>query len=291
MGIIKNIKNILLLCYSNLLWIKKGKPTLYPECSYNFFITNLKNIKMFKLLEELRAIYPKIMTKQSTVDYVLNNKCSVARLGDVELEIAMNNHSPGWENPYSPKLGEMMRETLKVGTTKSILVCLNCIPNENDYCSLYMRYYYLTKFSYKKISKLFNVQNIYGDALAFRITSVTSLDKVKKLWEGRKVLFVVGKDGTFEFENELFNNITEKAFIYGPCVNALCEYTRILAECLQYNKDWLIYLALGSTATVLACDLSQRGYQALDLGKLDVSFRFMKEGKDQRDGIQPGQKS
>ena len=42
----------------------------------------------------------------------------------------------------------------------------------------------------------------------------------------------------------------------------------ILDECLKESPDKLFLLSAGPTATILAYDLAQRGYQALDIGHL-----------------------
>ena len=43
------------------------------------------------------------------------------------------------------------------------------------------------------------------------------------------------------------------------------------------DKKDLILLSLGMTATVLAFDLSQLGYQAIDLGHLDVEYEWFRQ--------------
>lgn len=40
------------------------------------------------------------------------------------------------------------------------------------------------------------------------------------------------------------------------------------------SKNSLVCISLGPTATVLAYDLAQRGYQALDIGQLDNEYEW-----------------
>lgn len=42
----------------------------------------------------------------------------------------------------------------------------------------------------------------------------------------------------------------------------------------QVNSGDLILLSLGMTATVMAYDLAKLGYQAIDLGHLDVEYEW-----------------
>ena len=62
-------------------------------------------------------------------------------------------------------------------------------------------------------------------------------------------------------------NAQKTEYVYAPSQWAFTEYDRILNQITQnYDKDWLIYLELGSCATVLSYDLAKMGYQALDMG-------------------------
>lgn len=45
----------------------------------------------------------------------------------------------------------------------------------------------------------------------------------------------------------------------------------------HYDKQ-LVLLALGPTATVLACDLSKEGIQALDIGHVDIEYEWFQRG-------------
>lgn len=42
--------------------------------------------------------------------------------------------------------------------------------------------------------------------------------------------------------------------------------------------DDLILIALGHTATVLAYDLSKLGYQAIDIGHIDIEYEWLRMG-------------
>lgn len=57
--------------------------------------------------------------------------------------------------------------------------------------------------------------------------------------------------------------------IYNYIVNNVC-------------KDKLILLSFGITATVLAYELSKLGYQAIDLGHLDIEYEWFRMGAKDR---------
>ena len=52
----------------------------------------------------------------------------------------------------------------------------------------------------------------------------------------------------------------------------------ILNECRKIKKGSLVLIALGPTATVLAYDLVKQGYQAIDIGHLDIEYEWYLRG-------------
>ena len=51
--------------------------------------------------------------------------------------------------------------------------------------------------------------------------------------------------------------------------------------CIQSDKKHLVLIALGPTATVLAYDLSNLGYQAIDIGHTDIQYElFLRNATD-----------
>lgn len=61
-----------------------------------------------------------------------------------------------------------------------------------------------------------------------------------------------------------------------PEKNAFNFYKEILNQSSSLPSSKLIIIALGATATVLAYDLSKLGYQALDLGHLDLEYEWFR---------------
>ena len=61
---------------------------------------------------------------------------------------------------------------------------------------------------------------------------------------------------------------------FGPAENAFAKYDEILTEAKKISKDKLFLLALGPTATILAYDLYKEGYQAVDVGHVDIEYEW-----------------
>lgn len=98
----------------------------------------------------------------------------------------------------------------------------------------------------------------------------------KKIWKDRKVVFVEGELTRMGVGNDLFAEAASIKRILCPATNAWEQYDKILSTILELNldQDTLYILALGPTATVLAYDLTQYGFQALDLGHIDIQYEY-----------------
>ena len=100
------------------------------------------------------------------------------------------------------------------------------------------------------------------------------IKKLKKIWEKRDIIIVEGDKSRVGIGNDLFNNTKSIKRIICPAKHAFGVYNRILNSVLKVSKDNLILIALGPTASVLACDLSKKGYQAVDIGHADIQYEL-----------------
>lgn len=78
--------------------------------------------------------------------------------------------------------------------------------------------------------------------------------------------------------NDLFDNTQSIHRILCPPCNAFNSINRIRAEACKQNKNVLFLIALGPTATVLAYDLFKAGYQAIDIGHVDIEYEWWRMG-------------
>ena len=100
------------------------------------------------------------------------------------------------------------------------------------------------------------------------------IKKLKKIWEERDIIIVEGDKSRIGIGNDLFNKTKSIKRILCPAKHAFSVYDRILNAVLKVSKDNLILIALGPTASVLACDLSKKGYQAIDIGHADIQYEL-----------------
>ena len=142
-----------------------------------------------------------------------------------------------------------------------------------------------------KIYKMIDMKKEYYDALVTRLyvdhkdksKAEERFKKLKKLWTNRDILIVEGEQSRLGVGNDLFNNVRSIERIICPSKNAFSQYDKILDLVRKQDKSKLILIALGPTATVLAYDLSNYGYQAIDIGHIDIEYEwFLQKATEKR---------
>ena len=100
------------------------------------------------------------------------------------------------------------------------------------------------------------------------------LNQLFKIWNDKDIVIIEGKESRLGAGNDLFFNCKSIERIICPQKDSYSKYKEILTEAMKIEKDKLVLIALGPTATVLAYDLCQRGYRALDIGHIDIEYEW-----------------
>ena len=103
-------------------------------------------------------------------------------------------------------------------------------------------------------------------------------DKIMQIWENRDVLLIEGEKSRLGTGNDLFKNVKSLRRIIAPMHHAFSKYDELYAAANKENKDCLILVALGPTATALSYDLAKAGYQSVDIGNVDIEFEWYLRG-------------
>ena len=110
--------------------------------------------------------------------------------------------------------------------------------------------------------------------------------QISQIWNGRDCIFIEGNKTGMGVGNQLFMNARSIQRILAPAENAFSRYGQILDFSLKQPKDSLFLLALGPTASVLAYDLFQAGYQAVDIGHVDLEYEWFLKGEGHRTAVE-----
>lgn len=225
---------------------------------------------------------PAVISLESTLDSVLKNKLSVSRFGDGEIKLIAGKSLTF--QPFNVDLQHRLKEVLSA-SSPDLLVCLPDIFKGMDaftpeaaehwrrHLSLYRKYW----------SRNVGKASSYGNAFITRPYMMYKdkshagefFFKMRTLWQRRHVLLVEGDQSRLGVGNDLFSEALSVNRILAPNNDAFRFYSEIKNEVLKYDSStYLILLALGPTATVLAYDLAKQGYQALDIGHLDIEYEW-----------------
>lgn len=246
--------------------IKRLKRSIY------YYINNvfLKKIVKFN-----------IKSIDETIKYVIDNKCSVARFGDGELTI-INGGGISFQN-QNHRLRERLKEVLK-SNNSNIIICLPGPLKYTDYLEDSAKKFWEENLKTGRLSWIKNIdlRKQYYNAHMTRIymdfkdknKSSKLFNDIKAIWEKRDIVIIEGKDSKLGVGNDLFENSTSIKRILAPNKNAFEKYYNILEEAKKIDKNTLILIALGPTATVLAYDLNNLGYQAIDIGHIDIEYEW-----------------
>lgn len=239
----------------------------------------LLNFKLSCLIFSL-----KIKNTLETVCYITANKCSVSRFGDGEFAVMAGGYN-GFQTS-----NELLARKLSEVFSNPIENHITCIPKALQ-----------TQRGLKQSSKLFilGFLAIYGKTMLFPFLNQRFLyfdtnftrfympyktsnqvgDYVKKLkliWDKRDICIIEGRYSRLGVGNDLFSNAKNIIRIICPEKNAFESYDAIIEQAKVYGKDKLILIALGMTATVLAYDLAKSGFQAIDIGHVDIEYMWYK---------------
>lgn len=231
---------------------------------------------------------PIVKDTDETLNKIINDKCSVSRFGDGEFSLIYGESLKF--QPKNDELSRRLKEILKSNEENHIV----CIPNvfgEMEWATDKAKKYWIKYLNLNrgKIYKLLNKNKEYYDTQVTRLyIDLKDKEKVKKrfekiklLWKDREVIIVEGEKSRLGVGNDLFDSATSIERVICPSVNAYLMYEDIFKEITKQDKSKLILIALGPTATVLAYDLSKAGYQAIDIGHIDIEYEwFLNEAKE-----------
>lgn len=259
------------------------------KCMKKIIISIMYKLKYFYnnvILANL--IKPQIASIDKSLDYVINNRVSVSRFGDGELAL-INMASINFQEK-DKKLSDRLKEILQSSNDKIAI----CIPNPllsygnlnqdaKQFWKEHLGYHREIWYKYLNKNKLYYNTQMTRLYMDYEDKSKCGewFDKIKQVWEGRDIVIIEGKYSKLGVGNDLFDNSKSIERILAPSENAFSKYDCILKEAKKIEKDKLILIALGPTATVLAYDLALEGYQAIDIGHIDIEYEwFLKKSND-----------
>lgn len=229
---------------------------------------------------------PQVMSIDDTYDKIINDHVSVSRFGDGEFKWMANIKQNSFQDE-----SELMRKRL-IEISKSDednhIVCLSdsfgSLKKYNSYArdfwGCFMGMYRKKWVEYLKPGKIYYNTNMTRPYMDYVDKSVCAkrFARLKQIWADKKICIIEGEKSRLGVGNDLFEGASQIHRILAPATNAFSKYDEILKSATNLNKDTLILIALGPTATILAYDLAKMGYQAIDIGHVDVEYEWFLMG-------------
>lgn len=220
-----------------------------------------------------------------TLDYIIENKSSLIRFGDGEINM-LAGHSIPYQD-YDEELVSTMRDIIGQESRKELVLCLPdaftdrfkftywAIPFWKDHMDHYMDFY-------RELCS----DSWYGSTFVSRpyidfedkSQAKAQFEKLKSIWKNRDLLIVEGATSRSGVGNDLFDEANSIKRIICPSHSAFSRVHEIEQEIEKYAAGRLILCMLGPTAKVLAYHLSRKGHQVLDIGHIDSEYEWMKMG-------------
>ena len=256
----------------------------YPRKAFKHFLSAIYPLVI--------KVYPspKVMSIPETIDKILQDKVSICRFGDGELLYISEKRSLPFQR-QEERLRNYFIEILQ-SENKNILVGLpvgyQSLNNLKKDAKVTWRA--IISWTYPSVKKILKQDKIYYNASMTRLymdyedTSHSGdwFKKVQSIWKDRDILLIEGEKSRLGVGNDLFKNANSVKRILGPAHNAFDQFDNLLNFAKHQSKDHLILVAMGPTAKPLAYELALNGFQALDIGNLDVEYEWFLKGATEK---------
>ena len=227
-----------------------------------------------------------VISPKETIEKIIKNKASICRFGDGEFRLLQGKDIDFQK--YSQKLQNALKDVLQsdddniyIGINYHLFYPLFQMRNKNAF---WVKNY--IKDNINKIKTMLDNKKIYYSAEFSSLYACLDnsyrheqhFNNLRKIWNKKDVVLVYGKGIFDNLKYNIFDNANSVVNIEAPNINAFEEYDNIYNEVKKQEKNKLILLILGPTATVLAYNLAKDGYQAIDIGHSAKDYDWYKKG-------------
>lgn len=258
----------------------------------------LINISYFIQYQRIKKDQFKIMSSEELTNLIVNEGYSLCRFGDGELRWAFDIKNDTFQK-NDKKMAEMLKKILlsnQAENPKTIIAIYECMNNVKEYNRdgrLFWRKFMVMHkddiIKYIPKDKVYGPANITRPYIEYKNKDKKIMENkfnlVKKIWDKKDVVIVEGKYTKLGVDNDLFNNCNSIKRIICPAKDAFFKYDEICKEIKKQEKNKLILLALGPTATIIAYYLSLEGYQCIDIGHIDIEYMWFRKGCKKKEQI------
>ena len=238
------------------------------------------------VLRKKMKFVPEVASIDETIRKIIDDRCSVSRFGDGEVLLTSPEKAIRFQKG-DPELAKRLTQIIGSQDNGHIVCISDSFRNLHRFnrkCRRFWRtHFFLYGSWWERLlipgRKYYNtfVTRPYMD-FARKEDSARWFQDIKGVWNDRDIVFIEGEKSRLGVGNNLFDNARSIRRILGPAKDAFERIDDIMQEACKIEKSALFLIALGPTATVLAYDLFKAGYQAIDVGHVDVEYEWWRMG-------------
>lgn len=278
--------------------IKRYLKKKLPPCFGDMYEL-LKLVPRFLKAERYEKQYgmPEVSfcTDCETVDQIIYQRKSLSRFGDGEFRWILEQTEKSFQDS-SPQLAQELIHVIQ-NKNPNLLIGIPKGMFSSEGCKLYVKIWWkIVKWeTFSQVLPLLDHSKTYCNAsitrpyidYSDREYSRKCFENIRRIWDGRDCIFVEGEYTKLGVGNDLFDNVKSIGRILCPAENAFEKLEEIKIAIRKYaRKETLILGALGPTASILAAQLCDEGYQFVDIGHIDIEYIWFLRGAKKREPIE-----
>lgn len=253
--------------------------------------------KIFKWF--LSAIYPiitkfyplpKVKSIPDTIDKIIKEKVSICRFGDGELLFVSEKRSLPFQKQnerlrnYFIKILKSNHDHILVGLPVGFYSLENLKKESKLTWRAVISWTYPGVFKYLDHYKQYYNASMTRLFMDYEDTSHSDewFKKVRSIWDNKNILLIEGEKSRLGVGNNLFENAKSIKRVLGPAHDAFDQFDRLLDFASRQDKSYLVLVAMGTTAKPLVYELALKGFQAIDIGNLDVEYEWFLRGAKEK---------
>ena len=252
----------------------------YPRKAFKYFLSGI-----YPLVIRIYPL-PKVKSIPETIDKILVDKVSICRFGDGELLYISEKRSLQFQKQdkrlrdYFIKILKSNHEHILVGLPIGYQSLTNLRKSSKILWKAIISWTYPGVYKYLDHNKQYYNASMTRLYMDYENTSHSQewFTKVRSIWDNKDIILIEGEKSRLGVGNDLFQNARSLKRILGPAFNAFDQFDNLLNFSLNLPKDTLILVALGPTAKPLCFELALAGFQAIDIGNLDVEYEWFLRG-------------
>lgn len=240
-------------------------------------------IKAKKELTNKPSIHINFYSNEETIDMIVNYHKSISRFGDGELCWMAGMKFKSFQDSSIDFIEDLKNAFYT--RNDNVLIGLPKGLYDSSGCSLFARMWWtiIRAKNYDIISSMIDSNKKYIDASITRPYidydniefSKKTFEQLRSIWNNRDVCIIEGEKTKLGLGNDLMDNCKSIKRIICPATNAYSSKNKVVSFVREnISKDILLLGALGPTASILSVELSELGYQFIDVGHVDIEYMW-----------------